>query len=91
MSCGASIATRAGLHLRCLLEDGHEGGCLPELPVPRVRAAPAPYWIVAPEVEFVQHLLAIVESAGDTLTFAEALNIARSLCRSRLCVPEPRP
>ena len=75
MSCGASIATSTGLHLRCILDDDHEGSCLPELPR-GVAGLVVADWSTASEAEFVGHLLAIVESAGDTLTFLEAINIS---------------
>jgi hypothetical protein len=77
MICGASIATRTGYHGSCSLERGHRGSCVPQ-----------DTWIAAavewPEAKFCGHLLALVESAGDTLTVAEAFNVARSLLRARL-------
>jgi hypothetical protein len=33
--CGASIATRTGSHLRCLLPDEHKGDCSPRVGKPR--------------------------------------------------------
>jgi len=33
--CGASIATRTGSHLRCLLVDQHKGECDPRIHNPR--------------------------------------------------------
>lgn len=33
--CGASIASRTGAHLRCLLVDQHKGGCDPRIHNPR--------------------------------------------------------
>ncbi len=91
MICGASITNRRGVHLTCILEDGHQGGCCPELPH-RLPVSPPVLrsMACARESEFVQHLLYVVESAGDSLTFAEALNICRALCRARLGVPELR-
>ena len=86
MTCSANIATRTGLHLPCRLDDGHDGPCMPCIAdVPRQRQLSI---VEASEAQFVQHLLSIVESAGGTLTFAEALNIARGLLRARLGRPE---
>jgi hypothetical protein len=94
MKCGLAIATAAGLHLRCILPDGHEGSCLPELPFSSfggARPRPIPiHWAAAREPEFLGNLLAIVEAAGQTLSYLDALNIARALCRARLGIPERR-
>ena len=87
--CGLSVASRTGLHLKCLLGRDHEGDCVPELPSPR--GSVFEKWVATREHEFVGHLLSIVESAGDTLTFAEAFNIASCLCRERLGMPERQP
>lgn len=34
--CGATVATRAGSHLRCLLPADHDGDCSPKIRNPRV-------------------------------------------------------
>jgi hypothetical protein len=76
--------------MQCILDENHEGSCMPQLPALRALAMPALTWAAAREPEFIAHLLAVVESAGDTLTFLEALNIARALCRTRLGIPDRR-
>jgi hypothetical protein len=100
MICGASIAMRNGLHLRCGLPQTHKGSCVPEQLVDEqgryvpdgvpsnsnvlaafTTAERASEWS---EAQFIGHLLAVVDSAGDTLTFLESINIARSLLRTRL-------
>lgn len=92
MTCGLSIATRAGGHFPCMLEDQHDGACIPRLPLVAVPGGISfeQYWSAAREADFIGHLLAVVEAAGQTLTFLEALNIARALCRTRLGIPERR-
>lgn len=89
MICGASIASRSGLHSKCGLPDHHKGGCVPlevlsSAAISCAATAAASRALEWTEAQFVSHLLAIVESAGDTLTFAEALNVARGLLRMRL-------
>jgi hypothetical protein len=89
MICNAAIASRSGLHSRCGLPDNHKGGCVP---VELLSSANFQYAIRGAardpaewtEAEFVCHLLAVVESAGDTLTLSEALYVARGLLRARL-------
>lgn len=86
--CGASIASRSGLHSSCGLPDHHKGSCVPAellssatVSVAAAAGSRATEWT---EAQFVSHLLAVVESAGDTLTFLEAFNVARGLLRTRL-------
>lgn len=86
--CGASIASRSGLHSSCGLPDHHKGSCVP---VELLSSATVSCAVTAgsravewTEAQFVSHLLAVVESAGDTLTFVETLNVARGLLRARL-------
>lgn len=94
MTCNAVIATRSGLHLRCILQDGHDGNCMPQLPdcVPQRRPPPA---AEASEASFLGHLLNIVEAAIATptsaalFTPAEAIRMARSLIWQRVGRAEP--
>jgi hypothetical protein len=76
MTCDAAIARANGFHGRCGLPRAHRGDC-----VPREAISNPTEW---PEAQFVGHLLHVIESAGDTLTFVEALNLARALLRDRL-------
>lgn len=84
MNCGASIATRAGGHFRCVLEDSHDGPCVPEIgSVPQLR----PLQItVEPEPIFLSHLLTILNSSMlgvGALTTERAVKLCTSLIRQR--------
>jgi hypothetical protein len=79
--CGLSVAVRNGGHFPCKLGPSHLGDCEPDLSRPSTSVA---RWS---EGEFICHLLAVVEKAGAALTFIEALNVARSLIRSRAGLP----
>ncbi len=76
--------------MKCLLGRNHPGDCEPALPSQHDGNQVFERWITLREHEFVGHLLSVVESAGNTLTFAEALDIASCLCRGRLGMPERR-
>jgi len=87
MTCNAVIATRTGLHLRCRLEDQHDGACVPQIPdcVPR----PMPMVVEMHEATFLSHLLNLLQAAvpspiGPLFPPGEAINLCRSLIWQRL-------
>jgi hypothetical protein len=89
--CGASIASRSGLHSKCGLDDHHKGSCVPvellqKTPSEIVKDVYADLSAISewPEARFVTHLLAIVQCAGGVLDFVEARNVAVALLRTRL-------
>jgi len=100
--CGASIAKRDSSHRPCVLKPNHQGDCAPfalavvdaggELDAAAISGplgdvGAAARYAEWSEGQFVRHVLAVVESAGDSLTYVEACNLAVALLRARLGLP----